>query len=181
MTKSSSVATKLSFVVTNTNVELQLSVAFVGFGSCPRDTVGSYKAGHVAPHVRATRHDRWMTSGALSCALGPGLLCTWQSPQVLPPALRRLEGVHLRVEDRGPTHRPDSLRPPLPSLWTAWIDNTAGEATLKKGYGKGPSHQRLTVRLGWPPEFNRVPSAANISQAISRDNLTTARSQSARQ
>ena len=62
----------------------------------------------------------------------------------------------------------------LPQLWIAWIDNTAGEAALKKGYGKDPrvngipaAFWALAARQAWSPEFNRVSSAANISDAVS--------------
>ena len=67
-------------------------------------------------------------------------------------------------------------------LWIAWIDNTAGEAALRKGYGKDPkvngilaSYWALAARRSWSPEFNRVSSEANISDAVSRGNLRHAR------
>ena len=70
----------------------------------------------------------------------------------------------------------------LPQLWIAWIDNTAGEAALRKGYGKDPhvngilaSFWALAARQAWSPEFSRVSSAANMSDVVSRGDLRHAR------
>ena len=62
---------------------------------------------------------------------------------------------------------------------------TAGEAALKKGYGKDPhvngilaSFWALAARQAWSPQFNRVSSAANNSDAVSRGDLRRARKMS---
>ena len=52
----------------------------------------------------------------------------------------------------------------LPREWVAFIDNTAGEAALRKGYGKDAfvNAMKLSVfwntaaRRGWRPIFARV-------------------------
>ena len=72
----------------------------------------------------------------------------------------------------------------LPELWVAWIDNSAGKAALKKGYGKDmavngvlAAFWAMASRMRWSPEFNRVKSAADIADAVSRGDLSTARAQ----
>ena len=69
----------------------------------------------------------------------------------------------------------------LPSLWTAYIDNAAGQWALLKGYGKDDAVNGVlaafwasAARHCWFPEFIRVPSKANISDAVSRDDLRQA-------
>ena len=73
----------------------------------------------------------------------------------------------------------------LPEVVWAWIDNTAGQAALSKGYGRDRKINRLLAML-WAfltekniePFWRRVPSAANISDPISRNDLTLIREQS---
>ena len=70
----------------------------------------------------------------------------------------------------------------LPELWIAWIDNSASEAALKKGYGKDMAVNGVlaafwALAMRWSPDFNRVKSAANIADAVSRGDLTTAEAQ----
>ena len=65
----------------------------------------------------------------------------------------------------------------LPREWVAFIDNTAGEAALKKGYGKDTFCQSFgtAARRGWRPVFARVESKeckANVADAVSRADLT---------
>ena len=66
----------------------------------------------------------------------------------------------------------------LPQVLWAWIDNTAGQAALSKGYGRDRKINRLLAMMwafltekGIEPFWRRVPSAANISDPISRDDL----------
>ena len=66
----------------------------------------------------------------------------------------------------------------LPHLWIEWSDKRAGEAALKKGYGKDPhvngilaAFWALAARQAWSPELNRVSSATNISDAVSGGDL----------
>ena len=70
----------------------------------------------------------------------------------------------------------------LPQFWITWIENAAGEAAMKKGYGKDPrvngilaSFWALAAREAWSPEFKRVSSSANISEAVSRGDVRHAR------
>ena len=70
----------------------------------------------------------------------------------------------------------------LPAMWIAFIDNTAGQAALLKGYGKDPAVNGVlaafwatAARHDWRPAFERVVSKANISDAVSRRDLTRAR------
>ena len=69
----------------------------------------------------------------------------------------------------------------LPSFWTAYIDNAAGQWALLKGYGKDDAVNGVlsafwasAARHCWFPEFVRVPSKANVSDAVSRDDLRQA-------
>ena len=56
----------------------------------------------------------------------------------------------------------------LPSDWLAFIDNTAGEAALKKGYGKDAFvNGMLATFWAWRPQFARVKSKANVADAVS--------------
>ena len=70
----------------------------------------------------------------------------------------------------------------LPGAVTAFIDNTAGQAALSKGYGKDPAMNgmlaafwALAARQGTMVDFRRVPSKANVADAVSRDDFGRAR------
>ena len=63
----------------------------------------------------------------------------------------------------------------LPTAIIAFIDNTAGQAALTKGYGKDgavngmiAAFWSLTAHQGWLVEFERVPSKANVADAVSK-------------
>ena len=63
----------------------------------------------------------------------------------------------------------------LPPLWTAYIDNIAGQCALTKGYGNHGAVNGMVAAVwglaatqAWAPHFQRVPSADNISDALSR-------------
>ena len=69
----------------------------------------------------------------------------------------------------------------LPQRWLAFIDNVAGQWALTKGYGKDPAVNGIlasfwaTASLSdWLPDFRRVPSKANVADAVSRGDLSTA-------
>ena len=69
----------------------------------------------------------------------------------------------------------------LPETVWCWCDNTASESALRKGYGKDPKINSLLAALwnfladiGVEPHWRRVCSSANISDGISRDDLTLA-------
>ena len=62
----------------------------------------------------------------------------------------------------------------LPSP-AAFLSIVAGQFALMKGYGRNPAVNgalaafwRLTADRAWCPEFYRVPSASNVSEATSR-------------
>ena len=63
----------------------------------------------------------------------------------------------------------------LPTAIIAFIDNTAGQAALTKGYGKDGAvngmiaafWSSLAAHQGWLVEFERVPSKANVADAVS--------------
>ena len=68
-----------------------------------------------------------------------------------------------------------SLAQRLPVNWLAFIDNTAGEAALRKGYGKDAFVNGMlaafwgtAARRGRRPRFTRVESKANVADAVSR-------------
>ena len=85
--------------------------------------------------------------------------------------------------------RPGNVRPahgPLHAGWTTpgRLDNTAGEAALKKGYGKDAFVNGMlaafwgtAARRGWRPQFARVESKANVADAVSRGDLSRARNE----
>ena len=69
----------------------------------------------------------------------------------------------------------------LPARWLAFIDNVAGQWALTKGYGRDEAVNGVlaafwsTAALAeWLPDFRRVPSKANVSDAVSRGDLDTA-------
>ena len=62
--------------------------------------------------------------------------------------------------------------------WLAFIDNTAGEAALRKGYGKDAfvnstlaAFWETAARRGWRPRFTRVESKAK-ADVVSRSDLS---------
>ncbi|CAE7317206.1 unnamed protein product [Symbiodinium sp. CCMP2456] len=63
----------------------------------------------------------------------------------------------------------------LPGAVTAFIDNTAGQAALSKGYGKDPAMNAMLATF-WAMsakkdilvDFRRVPSKANVADAVSQ-------------
>ncbi|CAE7676939.1 prtp, partial [Symbiodinium sp. KB8] len=70
----------------------------------------------------------------------------------------------------------------LPGEVTAFIDNTAGQAALSNWYGKDPAMNgmlaafwALAARQGTIVDFRRVPSKANVADAVSRDDFGRAR------
>ena len=82
-----------------------------------------------------------------------GLLSPRQDPRPLPQALRGAQGLHIRPGDCGAAHSSGHIRPPaIPELWVAWIDNSAGEAALKKGYGKDMAVNGVLAAGRWRPE-----------------------------
>ena len=63
----------------------------------------------------------------------------------------------------------------LPRERVAFIDNTAGEAALRKGYSKDAFVNAMlsvfwntAARRGWRPIFARVESKANVADAVRR-------------
>ncbi|CAE7863082.1 eIF3-S7, partial [Symbiodinium necroappetens] len=61
----------------------------------------------------------------------------------------------------------------MPPTIVAFIDNTAGQAALTKGYGKDTAVNgmisafwTLAARRGWFVEFERVPSKASVADAL---------------
>ena len=75
----------------------------------------------------------------------------------------------------------DQLQP-RPPLWTADIDNVAGQCALTKGYGNNGAVNGMVATVwglaaahGWAPHFERVPFADNISDALSRGDKSEAK------
>ena len=63
----------------------------------------------------------------------------------------------------------------LPERWLAFIDNVAGQWALTKGYGRDPAVNGVlaafwsqAAETGWLPDFRRVPSKANVADAVSK-------------
>ena len=72
----------------------------------------------------------------------------------------------------------------LNPFWIAFFDNVAGQFALMKGYGKDPSVNGILASFWglaadrqWSPDFHRVPSASNVSDAISRGDDSRARAE----
>ena len=72
----------------------------------------------------------------------------------------------------------------LSPFWIAFIDNVAGQFALMKGYGKDPSVNGILASFWglasdrqWAPDFHRVPSESNVSDAISRGDDSRARAE----
>ena len=87
----------------------------------------------------------------------------------------------LRAGGVSPTLAFFTLAERLPLDWLAFIDNTAGEAALKKGYGKDAFVNGMlatfwgtAARRAWRPQFARVESKANVADAVSRGDLSRA-------
>ena len=69
----------------------------------------------------------------------------------------------------------------LPERWLAFIDNVAGQWALTKGYGRDQCVNGVLAAfwsqaagMGWLPDFRRVPSKANVADAVSRGDIATA-------
>ena len=69
----------------------------------------------------------------------------------------------------------------LPPAFVAFVDNEAGKFALNKGYGRDPAvngllamYWCLAADFGWDPHFERVPSKANVSDAVSREDFSRA-------
>ena len=64
----------------------------------------------------------------------------------------------------------------LPGAVTAFIDNTAGQAALTKGYGSLlAAFWAMAAKQGTSVQFRQVPSKANVADAVSRDDFSHAR------
>ena len=59
----------------------------------------------------------------------------------------------------------------LPTEWVAFIDNTAGEAALKKGYGKD-AFVNAILSVFWATAARQSWRPVNVADAISRANLS---------
>ena len=64
----------------------------------------------------------------------------------------------------------------LPAEWVAFIDNTAGEAALKKTTVRTAlsTFWATAARRGWRPICVRVESKANVADEVSRADLSRA-------
>ena len=63
----------------------------------------------------------------------------------------------------------------LPSVLTAFIDNTVGQAALTKGYGMIWQRPGDEWHAGIMVDCRRVPSKAKVVDAVSRDDFARAR------
>jgi hypothetical protein len=69
----------------------------------------------------------------------------------------------------------------LPRFWIGFIDNSAGEGALRRGWGRDEPINNLialytsvSAHLGWHSHYERVSSADNISDKISRQDESMA-------
>ena len=139
-----------------------------------------HKAVHVPDEVRARRQHRWKNGWGFVVQLGDEVRYAYRRVPIksfLNLFAARKAFIYV-LEIFAQLMAASVFAKRLPQLWIAWIDNTAGEAALKKGSGKDPrvngilaSFWALAARQAWSPEFNKVSSAANISEAVSRGDL----------
>ena len=96
----------------------------------------------------------------------------------------RQEGLHLCLEIVAQVLPLVTFARRLSPFWIAFIDNVAGQFAFMKGYGKDlwvngilASFWGLAADRQWSPDFHRVPSASNVSDAISRGDGSRARAE----
>ena len=144
-----------------------------------------HKAGHVDASARAQFQDRWNNGWGFVLRIGTKVFF---ANGTIPIHFLKHFAAHRAfiyvLEIIAQLIALTTFARHLPELWVAWIDNSAGEAALKKGHGKDmavngvlAAFWALASRMRWSPEFNRAKSAANIAHAVSRGDLTTARAQ----
>ena len=141
-----------------------------------------HKAGHVPTPVRADPNARagngwgfvlhyrgrtWYDYGAVS----PAVLASLVSRRAFIYALEVVAQIIALT----------AFSPILPTVWSAFIDNMAGQFALMKGYGKDTAVNGIlaafwgiAARHDWQPHFERVTPAANIADAVSRADLSRA-------
>ena len=137
---------------------------------------------------RSTRQDTYHQ--ARLCPRTPGTTSRpYPNHGVLLPRQHFQEGTgtpHVSQGPGGVRAAHDSLharRSPAQGMgpWVAFIDNTAGRAALRRGYGKDAFVNAMlsvfwatAARRGWRPVFARVESKANVADAVSWADLTRA-------
>ena len=144
-----------------------------------------HKAGHIPADLPLPTHVRDDNGWGYVVRIGDHVLLQFShgtNAQNHPQPDQLMQGLHLRLGDIGQLMATLSLAQRLPTSWLAFIDNTAGEAALRKGYGKDAFVNGMlaafwgtAARRGWRPRFTRVESQANVADAISRGDLTRAR------
>lgn len=141
-----------------------------------------HKAGHVPSPVRARQQDRQANGWGFVLVIDGKVLYDYgQVRQDLLTALVSRKAFIYGLEIAAQIVALTAFCHELPTHWLAFIDNTAGQFALHKGYGKDTAVNgmlaafwTLAARKSWRPTFERVTSKANTADAVSRADLTRA-------
>jgi len=141
------------------------------------------KPGHLEPGDNVPKDARWRNGWGFVLLLGDHVFYDFGviKPELLQPFVARKAFIYV-LEILAQVLPLVVFAPRLPPHWIAFIDNVAGQFALMKGYGKDPavngilaSFWGLAAERQWAPDFYRVPSESNISDAISRGDDSVAR------
>ena len=141
------------------------------------------KPGHLEPGDNVPQDARWRNGWGFVLLLGDHVFYDFGviKPELLRPFAARKAFIYV-LEILAQVLPLVVFARRLPPHWIAFIDNVAGQFALMKGYGKDPavngilaSFWGLAAERQWAPDFYRVPSESNISDAISRGDDSVAR------
>ena len=144
-----------------------------------------HKAGQVPAPVRALRQERQSNGWGFVLVIGHQVFYDYGTvDQTLLDALVSRKAFIYGLEIAAQIVALVSFCHQLPAHWVAFIDNTAGQFALHKGYGKDTAVNgmlaafwTLAARQAWRPAFERVVSKANTADAVSRADLTRAQTE----
>ena len=143
------------------------------------------KPGHLAPGDAVPRQARWQNGWGYVLLLDGHVFYDYGviEPEHLAPFAARKAFIYV-LEIVAQVLPLVTFARRLSPFWIAFIDNVAGQFALMKGYGKDPSVNGILASFWglaadrqWSPDFHRVPSAANVSDAVSRGDDSRARAE----
>ena len=143
------------------------------------------KPGHLAPGDAVPRQARWQNGWGYVLLLDGHVFYDYGviEPEHLAPFAARKAFIYV-LEIVAQVLPLVTFARRLSPFWVAFIDNVAGQFALMKGYGKDPSVNGILASFWglaadrqWSPDFHRVPSAANVSDAVSRGDDSRARAE----
>ena len=141
-----------------------------------------HKAGFVPTSARASPRDRWNNGWGFVLRVGARVLYSrGRVPSWFLKHFAARKAFIYVLEILAQVFALVAFGRRLPRFWLAYIDNVAGQFALLKGYGRDASVNGVlaafwasAARFAWFPQFRRVPSKANVSDAVSRDDLSKA-------